>query len=238
MNYLKYYNMNMKKKTYVLTMVCMAILTTTWGQVDESFDTDLNAEQHIYEIQKVWADHPIQVENIDPNARIWSFAKAFCGMYQDYRPNRAMIDYLKKPGSYSFEEKHYATEDDPRHGFIKCDMGYQFDYLTALCYWRRPNGHQLVGVLMQVGHEGEKFDAVLLFYDFDPQTQLMSPDRSIYESVMTIVGKHKGDLYYRLPQEGKDISASTVYWTETDDFVYDSFWLKWTGNGFVEEADQ
>ena len=115
-----------------------------------------------------------------------------------------------------------------------CDMFWQYDYMTEMCYWRRPNGHQLVGVLMQVGHEGEHCDAVLLFYDFDPKTQLMSPDIAIYQSVMDIISKHFGQLYITLPQEGKDIDVMTVYWTEIDDFVYDGFLLKWTGNSFVE----
>ena len=224
----------MKKKIILLAMTCLAIMTTSWGQVDASSEKDLDPEQQIYEIRKVWADHPIRVENLDPNARIWSFAKAFCGMYQEYRPNEAMTDYLRKPGQYTLEEKHYITEDDPRHGFIKCDMGWQFDYMTEMCYWQRPNGHQLVGILMQVGHEGEQCDAVLLFYDFDPQTQLMSPDLAIYESVMAIVGKHTGNVFFSLPKEGKDIDVMTVYWSEIDDFVYDGFLLKWTGNSFVE----
>jgi len=224
----------MKKKIILLAMTCLAIMATSFGQVDESSERDANPEQCIFAIRDVWADRPIRVENIDPNARIWSFAKAFCSMYQEYRPNEAMTDYLKKPGNYSFEDKHYLTEDDPRHGYIKCDMAWQFDYMTEMCYWRRPNRHQLVGILMQVGHEGEKCDAVLLFYDFDPKTQLMSPDLAIYESVMAIVGKHTGDVFFSLPKEGKDIDVMTVYWSEIDDFVYDGFLLKWTGNSFVE----
>ena len=224
----------MKKKIILLAMTCLAIMTTTWGQVDASSERDINPEQYIFAIRDVWADHPIQVENIDPNAHIHSFAKAFCSMYQEYRPNEAMVDYLKMPGKYSYQEKHYLIEDEPRNGYIKCDMGGQFDYMTEMCYWRRPNGHQLVGVLMQLGHEGEQCDAVLLFYDFDPKTQLMSPDLAIYESVMAIVGKHTGNVFFSLPKEGKDIDVMTVYWSEIDDFVYDGFLLKWTRNSFVE----
>ena len=115
----------MKNKVILLAMTCLAMITTAWGQVESYSDRDLEAEQYIFAIQKVWADNPIQVENIDPNARIRSFAKAFCSRYQDYRPNEAMMDYLKKPGDYSWEEKHYYSEDLPRNGYIKCDMGGQ-----------------------------------------------------------------------------------------------------------------
>ena len=228
----------MKKKVILLAITCLAITTTSFGQVDVSSIWDIDPVQQIFEIRKVWADHPIRVENLDPNARIRSFAKAFCEMYQEYKPNEAIIDYLKKPGNYSWEEKHYLTEDDPHNGFIMCDMGWQFDYMTEMCYWRRPNGHQLVGVLMQVGQEGEQFDAVLLFYDYDPKTQLMSPDIDIYQSVMDIVDRHYGELFFSLPQENKDIWVSEVYWSEIDDFVYYDFWLRWTENSFVEQEDR
>ena len=224
----------MKNKVILLAMTCLAMITTAWGQVESYSDRDLEAEQYIFAIQKVWADNPIQVENIDPNARIRSFAKAFCSRYQDYRPNEAMMDYLKKPGDYSWEEKHYYSEDLPRNGYIKCDMGGQFDYMTEMCYWRRPNGHQLVGVLMQIGHEGEECDALILFYDFDPKTQVMSPDTTIHQTVMKIVNNHTGSLFFELPKEGKDIDVTAVRWTMEDDFVYDHFLLKWNGNSFDE----
>ena len=222
----------MKKHLILLTMACLAMITTTRGQIAKSSEKDLNSEQQIFEIQKVWADKPLQVENKFPQAQIRNFAKAFSGQYPDYRPNEAMIDYLKKPGDYTWEEKHYNTVDDPRHGYIKCDIGGQFDYMTEMCYWRRSNGHQLVGVLMQVGHEGEKCDAVILFYDFDPKTQRMTPDTEVYQTVMDILSKHKGSLFFRLPQEGKDIEVTAVQWTPEDDFVYDDIVLKWTGNNF------
>lgn len=224
----------MKKKIILLAMTCLAIMTTAWGQVDASSERDTNPEQYIFAIRDVWADHPIRVESIDPNARIRSFAKAFCSMYQDYRPNEAMTDYLKKPEDYSYEEKHYLMDDAPHNGYIMCDMGGQFDYKTEMCYWRRPNGHQLVGVLMQVGHEGEVCDAVLLFYDFDPKTLLMTPDTKIYNSCVAITSKHKGSPWFELPKEGKDITVTAVRWTPEDDFVYDGFILKWTGSSFVE----
>lgn len=224
----------MKNKVILLTMTCLAMITTAWGQVEKLSEKDTIATQRILEIREIWSDNPIQVENDFPNARIRNFAKAFASRYVQYRPNEAMMDYLKKPGDYSREEKHYYSEDLPRNGYIKCDMGGQFDYLTEMCYWRRPNGHQLVGVLMQIGYEGEKCDAVILFYDFDPKTQVMSPDTTIHQTVMKIVNNHPGSLFFELPKEGKDINVTAVRWTMEDDFIYDHFLLKWNGNSFDE----
>lgn len=224
----------MKNKVILLTMTCLAMITTAWGQVEKLSEKDTIATQRILEIREIWSDNPIQVENDFPNARIRNFAKAFASRYVQYRPNEAMMDYLKKPGDYSWKEKHYYSEDLPRNGYIKCDMGGQFDYLTEVCYWRRPNGHQLVGVLMQIGYEGEKCDAVILFYDFDPKTQVMSPDTTIHQTVMKIVNNHPGSLFFELPKEGKDINVTAVRWTMEDDFIYDHFLLKWNGNSFDE----
>ena len=176
------------------------------------------------------------VENLFPKAQIRNFAKAFCSQYQQYKPNVAMVDYLKKPGEYDWDEKYYYVEDDPRNGYIKSDLLGQFDFMTAMCYWRRANKHQLVGVLMQIGHEGERSDAVMLFYDYDPETQVMTPETEVYQTVVNIVKKHRGDMFVRLPQEGKDIEVSTVVWSEEDDFIFDDFLLHWTGDSFVEKA--
>lgn len=221
----------MKKHFLLSAIACLTFVTAVWGQEDFQ-DKYLNAEQHLYEISNVWADNPIQVVDTFPNAKVRNFAKAFCAMYPKYRPNMAMSDYLKKPGFYTWEEKGYMTDDDPRNGYIACDMGGQFSYKTVVCYWRRPQGHLLVGVHMMIGHEGEKCDAVLLFYDYDPESNLMTPDTAVYQTVKDIMGKHEGSMYIKLPQEGKNIRVSAVRWTETDDFVFDEFELRWNGNSF------
>ena len=41
-----------------------------------------------------------------------------------------MTLYLKNPGHNKVEDDNYYMEDDPRNGFIKCNMPGQFDYLT------------------------------------------------------------------------------------------------------------
>ena len=226
----------MKKNLFLLVLTCMVMANTAWGQVEELSEKDMYAEQYIYEIRDNWVNTPLQVENLFPKAQIRNFAKAFCSQYQQYKPNVAMVDYLKKPGEYDWDEKHYYVEDDPRNGYIKSDLLGQFDFMTAMCYWRRANKHQLVGVLMQIGHEGERSDAVMLFYDYDPETQVMTPDTEVYQTVVNIVKKHRGDMFVRLPQEGKDIEVSTVVWSEEDDFIFDDFLLHWTGDSFVEKA--
>lgn len=203
---------------------------TDWSEV---FGRDT---MFIKTIVSKWASNPIRVTAANQKARIHDFAKAFCSQYTGYSPNTGMVDYLKKPGKYTWEEKHYYVDDAPSNGYIKCDRGGQFDYMTEICYWRRPNGHSLVGVLMQMGFEGEgtvnKY--ALLFYDYDPNTRTMTPDMKVYNTVKSIVKTHRGTPNFRLPQEGKDIEVYSAEWvgTEDEDFFFDDFQLKWTGNGF------
>ena len=86
--------------------------------------------------------------------------------------------YLKNPANYNVQKDNYLMEDAPRNGYIRCNMPGQFDYLTELCYWKRANGHSLVGVLLQMGHEGEGTvtDYAMLFYDYNPSTRIMTPE--------------------------------------------------------------
>lgn len=48
----------MKNKVILLAMTCLAMITTAWGQVESFSDRDLEAEQYIFAIQKVWLTTP------------------------------------------------------------------------------------------------------------------------------------------------------------------------------------
>lgn len=220
-------------KAKVITMLLMLVSMAAWGQEFVVPDVEY-PEKELKVIERKWADTPIKVEPAGTKAGIHDFAKAFCKKYQSYVPNLALVDYLKTPGEYSFNEKHYMVDDAPRNGYIKCDMGYQCDYMTEMCYWRLADGHSLVGVLMQVGHEGEgaETDYALLFYNYNPATKTMTPATSVCQTVKRLLTKHKGTSNLKLPREGKDIQVTYVEWNEEDDFTFDEVPLKWTGSSF------
>ena len=216
---------------------CYMLLTLgAWSQVEYEPAELENPEKEIFLIEKQWTQKTLTVENAFPKAMVRNFAKAFCQQYQGYIPNLALVDYLKKPGNYTLEEKHYQVDDAPRNGFIKADMAWQFDFMTEVCYWRRSNGHSLVGILMQMGHEGERADNALLFYDYNPTTRVMTPDLKVYQTAKNIIARHKGTPIMWLPKEGKNIDVECVQWIGSDDedFRYDMFQLEWTGNSFKE----
>lgn len=192
-------------------------------------------------ISKKWTKISPRVETVSNDATVRDFAMAFCRQYQNYKPNASMVDYINNPGAYKYEDKHYLVEDSVNNCFIKTDMAWQCDYNTEVCCWHRTNGNTLVGVLMQIGSEGEGIDTkfALLFYDYNPLLKVMTPDRKIYKSVRDIIAKNKsGTPMVYLPKEGDCITVSYVKWTRKDDFVFKDIELKWDGEKFIKQDVQ
>lgn len=220
---------------FLLPFLFTLVPLFSWCQAFEP-EISEHPELAIHDIEDHWGSQSLTIDNAHAKNRIWAFAYAFCSHYQGYTPNLAMLDYLKRPGAFDPSERQYYVDDAPRNGYIKCDMMWQFDFETEICYWRRTNGHLLVGVLMQMGHEGEgtKTDYALLFYDFNPKTQVMTPDLTVYRAVKALAARHPGTPSFRMPREGKDIAVTFVEWIGTDDedFRFKEVFLKWTGNGF------
>ncbi|MBR5687362.1 MAG: hypothetical protein IKX36_05335 [Prevotella sp.] len=225
----------MSKKTISSIVVLLLCSVFSWAQDTVEQDTKAMSA-----IAKQWTGKTIRVTTSHPNAPIHDYANALCSQFMNYSPCAAMVDYLKKPGQYTWEEKHYIVDDAPRNGYIQCDMGGQCDYKAEVCYWRRPNGHALVAMLMQIGSEGEGVNTVnaLLFYDYNPKTRTLSPDLKIKQFFDSFLKKHKnaGTPCIYLPKENKDISVGYVKWDPEEDFLYENYLLKWTGNAFTEKV--
>lgn len=186
-------------------------------------------------IQDHWSGQPLRVQPTAPACLFRDLAQAFCSAYTDYPPNVALLRHLSVPGAPLPDEHSYYVEEDTLLSFVRCDMGGQFEYLTALCHWPRARGHQLVAVLLQIGHEGECSDGLLLFYDYDPSTRLMRPDTLLFNDVQRLLRRHEGSLVFRLQPEKRAVRVWGVTWNETDDFLFDAFLLRWDGHTFTEE---
>ena len=213
----------MKKHIITIVISLLSLSALAQGFIDVRIE-DSGAEMRT--IEKRWTTNAIRVNIAHPKALIHDLAQAFCGQYTNYVPNSCAVKFLKNPSAHDPEKNGYHAEVAPRNGFMRCDIGAQFDHKVEMCYWRRPNGHSLVGVLMLAAGEGERSFSSLLFYDYDPATHIMTPDVKVCNTVNGILSKHKGSRFMSLPKEGKDIRVSTVEWSETDDFVYDEFMLK------------
>lgn len=225
----------MRSKLTCLAVLFMLMTVAAWGQRSANAGGEDEAVLQMRKVERAWTGKTLRVTSNNRNARIRDFAKAFCSQYKGYKPNACMMEYLKNPGGNSYEEKPYLVDDAPRNGYIKCDMRWQCEYMTEICYWRRPNGHSLVGVLMQKGFESGRNEYLLMFYDFDPSTNVMTPDMSALNSVNRQINRHHtGSPVVHLPKEGKNISVMCFNYNvdEGEDPDADMFEVKWTGNGF------
>ena len=227
----------MKTRIKLIALICM-FTTAAWAQEESEPETVRNPETFVTN----WTKTPLQVTVTDPKAIVRDFARAVCSQFIDYPPNKKMIAYLDNPAGYNYNKDGYLIDDAPANGFIKCDMAWQCDYNTEVCYWRRPNKHLLVGVLMQIGSEGEGVQThhALLFYDYNPKTRVMTPDPDIVEDIEQTIAFHSGTPNLKLPNEGKDIVALCVEWigSDTEDFRFDRVVLKWKNNTFTEGAER
>jgi hypothetical protein len=227
----------MKTRIKLIALICM-LTTAAWAQEESEPDAFVYPETVVTN----WADTPLQVTVTNPKAIARDFARAVCSQFIDYPPNKKMIAYLDNPAGYNYNKDGFLIDDAPANGFIKCDMAWQCDYNTEVCYWRRPNKHLLVGVLMQVGSEGEGVQTrhSLLFYDYNPKTRVMTPQPDIVEDVEHTIAFHRGTPNLQLPKEGKDIEALCVEWigSEDEDFRFDRVVLKWKNNTFKTGAER
>lgn len=216
---------------------------TNNGKTVESNDTETvtmpanDSEEEIDEldairsIRKEWAEKTINVEAEKETVGIEQFAMAFCKTYPDFVVNKMMGDYLVAPEEYKNEL--YGINNQSDNDFIRCMMMVETTNQTDVCCWDRKDGHKLFAASMAAGHENGDGESLVVFYDYDPATGVMTPEPALTEMV-----EKQGEGYdayeVRLPQEGKDI---VVYVCKANDELdnYDCNEQKLTWNGTTFE---
>lgn len=181
-------------------------------------------------IRNEWMDKPINVEGDKMTAGIEQFTLAFCKMYPDFVVNKMLRDYLIAPQDYKNEL--YGIDNQSDNGFVRCMMMVETPHETDACYWNRKNGHKLFAAYMQAGYENGDSEDLVVFYDYDPATGVMTPEPELTDKLE----KHGKDYDYyevRLPQEGKDIILYVCTENkEMENFDCDEQQVKWDGMTF------
>ena len=204
----------------------------------ESADTDENVESGLYDVTSNWKQTPITVSPKGAKVNIQDFAQAFCSQYDRYEPNKKMLKYLANPKAYNEEAEIYRVESDITNGYIRSFLLTEVGRLTQMCYWNRKNGHSLVGVFMVNGSESGKSENVFMFYDYDPKTNIMTPDLNVYKVVEKVALDKAFDEYLlELPQKGKDIVVNLYSDDGEDGYDVTEKTLKWTGDTFTLSAE-
>lgn len=189
-----------------------------------------NDPSGIKSIEKVWAAKAIDVDPGDITPGIEQFALAFCKEYPQFSLNKVLGDYIID-GTY--DKSEYDIVKDPSHGYIHCMWKVQTAPLTDVCFWNRNNGHKLVAAYMEDTHEsGEWSERLVAFYDFDPATNMMTPEPALTEMIANRVKKY-GDYSVTLPRTGKDIEVSGYIVDEEEESAdVKEMQMKWNGMTF------
>jgi hypothetical protein len=110
---------------------------------------------------------------------------------------------------------------DVPHGYLSVDTpfncGADCTISLEICYWHTANGHRLVGLTW-----GDRGIGCLLFYDYNPQTRLMTP---LPEPPIKDFYDNTAMLNAHLPRQGKDIHIKPIW-----DNPSDTLTLRWNGS--------
>lgn len=187
----------------------------------------------INQIRKEWKTKKIDVGSGDGPLGIMQLAFAFCGEFKDYKPNAALYEYLTQPQNYNEEKTGCHVNLEERNGYVTCRAMSQFDWNTDCCYWNRKNGHKLLAVWLTEGHENVEDDAKLvLFYDYDPETDMLTPEPQLTDLVEKNVASF-ANYSVVLPDKGKNIEVMTFTENDMDSYDTTSFQMIWDGQTFT-----
>lgn len=197
-----------------------------------SVDVRSDGGSVINQIRKEWRTKTIDVASGDNPVGIMQLAFAFCGEYKDYAPNAALYEFLTQPQNYNEEKTGCHINLEERNGYVTSRAMSQFDLNTDCCYWNRKNGHKLLAVWLTEGHENWKNDErLVLFYDYDPKTDMLTPEPQLTEMVEKKAASF--DSYsVILPDKGKNIEVNTFTSADEDSYDTSSFLMVWDGQTF------
>ena len=126
-------------------------------------------------------------------------------------------------------------DEDLKNGYVRCGSGSEISSDVTACYWKKKDGHRLVAFWLELGHEGsEHVDQLLAFYDYDPESDSMTPKPELSQRVEKTMSKF--DAYsVRLPDEGKDIILMGHDFGDDDSYQCTYYLFKWNGNDFDQK---
>lgn len=219
-------NMNMKRN--ILTIIfTAALLTASANPSSNPFDTN-----SIPSIREAWTGKSIKVSRGENAPGIKEFTRAFCITYPQFDPNTAVKNYLDNPKGSTHPDV-VNLELDTKNGYINymaCPTEC-CNYLST-CYWKRSNDHRLFAAFMQAEFENRQPHVLVVFYDYDPATDTMTPEPSITNMIEQRMAKY-GSYAVQLPQEGKDITLiGYIIDEENDSATSEEQQLKWNGMNF------
>jgi hypothetical protein len=190
-------------------------------------------------VRSVWELAPIPVIPAEGMADIERFALTFCNEYSTYEPNKVLYDYLKDQAKFKEDLERigygFNVDNQKEEGYILCRAETQFSNDTDCRCWKRDNGHTLVAFWMEEAHESGDGDELLVFYDYDPATNTMTPELGLVKKVAEAMAQYDGGYTVRLQEQ--EIIGHKIN-VEEDNCENTVYSIRWNGNDFSLEKTE
>lgn len=216
-------------------------------------------------VDSLWRQKAISVKNGGQAPDVMTLLRAFNEVLPTWVVGE-VLEQQKKPvpgtkrnGTTLLYENNQEDElrilIDPKNGYACYESLTDVDQMSC-CVWRRSNGHRIFAISLYEQHVMPQ--NLLCWYDYDPQTQTMKPERSPmddYKKPSSVV-----EVGWTLPEKGTDFiineyspfypNVRRIYtWDgmrpqfsriQMEDFEYQEFgdgeWTKASGEGFKDVA--
>lgn len=103
-------------------------------------------------------------------------------------------------------EDDYRILIDRKNGYVDLESETDINQMSA-CVWRKDNGHRIFAVSLYEQHDPVQH--LLCWYDYDPQTQTMKPEKSPLDDFTPAV--QTAQLGWCLPRKGTDFTITEYY---------------------------
>ena len=191
-------------------LICIIVLVAFIGSNSAQNTLDNS------EVNSLWRTKKLSVKNGGQTPDVVTLLRAF----HQVLPTWAVSQVLKQAdhpakgtrqsGTAAIwdgeEEDDYRILIDRRNGYA--DLASQTDIdQTAASVWRKDNGHRIFALSLFQQHGNPQ--NVLCWYDYDPQTQTMTPEKSPLDDFKPSA---KGAFVaYELPMTGTDFNIIEYY---------------------------
>ena len=181
----------------------------------------------IEEVAAKWQTRTIKVAGGGEKPDVVQLLRAFDKVWPVY-VNQGVLNLSKDPKFTYMKDEEYDSEMivDRKNGYVCDDAGGTDSGSMQACVWRRTNGHRLFAVEMSQPVDPEI--GVICFYDYDPKTQVMTPEKDMLSEFRPLKDREKYHGYL-LPRKGTDIEI-TEYTGDCEDLFHHVF--KWDGMNF------
>lgn len=193
------------KRTIILLLVAIVLCgmkaTAQMKPNDRyaAYGMDVYDEAPMVMAGKGWAARTIKVPGGGQKPDIVVLTKAFNRVWKVGVVDE-VLQLAKNPAFTRTADPEYDSETivDRKNGYMGVDAGGTDGEYMESCVWRRTNGHRLFAI--RLGDPTDPEIELVCFYDYDPATETLTPEKSPADSF-----KPKSKYYsYSLPREGKD----------------------------------